>query len=84
MTPEPPILFSVVTPSRNQARFLRRNIESVLEQAVPGVEHIVMDGASTDGSVEILRAYPHLIWASQPDSGQSQALNRAIARARGE
>lgn len=84
MTPESPILLSVVTPSRNQARFLRRNIESVLEQGVPGVEHIVMDGASTDGSVEILRAYPHLIWESQPDSGQSQALNRAIARARGE
>ncbi|MCX7047295.1 MAG: glycosyltransferase family 2 protein [Candidatus Sumerlaeota bacterium] len=75
---------SVVTPSFNQGRFIRRNIESVIEQGLDGVEHIVADGASTDETISILDEYPHLVWFSQKDRGQTEALNNAIARARGE
>lgn len=72
------VSFSIVTPSYNQARFLRQNIQSVLEQDMPAVEHIVVDGGSTDGSVEILKEYPHLKWVSERDKGQSDALNKAM------
>lgn len=74
---------SVVTPSLNQAQFLERNIRSVLDQDYPNVEHIVIDGGSSDGTVEILRRYPHLRWLSEPDRGQSHALNKGFAMAQG-
>ncbi|HEU5260781.1 MAG TPA: glycosyltransferase family 2 protein [Gemmatimonadales bacterium] len=77
-------LISVVTPSYNQGRFLERTIRSVLEQNYPQFEHIVMDGASTDGTIEILRRYRHLTWVSEKDSGQAAALNEGLRRARGE
>ena len=70
--------FSVITPSFNQAQYIRENIESVLAQDYPNVEHIVIDNASTDGTVEILGTYPALIWRSEPDSGQSDAVNKAL------
>lgn len=70
--------FSVVTPSWNQARYLRVNIESVLAQDYPHVEHIVMDNASDDGSVDVLNAFPSVQWKSEPDKGQSDAINKAI------
>lgn len=80
--------FSVITPSYNQAQFIRRTIESVLEQSGgkpnPDIEHIIADGGSTDATVEILKEYPHLIWFSEKDRGQSDALNKGIARATGE
>lgn len=82
-TPTPPLL-SIVTPVRDQARFLPRCLASVRDQA-PGIaEHIVRDGGSTDGSVEILREAAGLAsWASGPDRGQSHAINEGFARARG-
>ncbi len=77
--------FSIVTPSYNQAEFLRRTIESVRAQGrLDDVEHLVIDGGSSDGSVQVLESYPHLQWISERDSGQTEALNKGIARARGE
>ena len=76
-------LVTVVTPCLNQARFLEEAVRSVLEQDYPRVEHIVVDGGSTDGSVDILRRYDHLRWISEPDRGQSDALRKGFALARG-
>lgn len=81
---------SIVTPSFNQAAFIEEALWSVKRQDYPNVEHIVMDGASTDGSVEILRRYSaqpgweHLQWTSEPDRGQTHAINKGFARATGD
>ena len=77
---------TVITPSLNQAQYLERALRSVLDQNYPDLEYIVMDGGSTDGSVEILRRYDDRLsyWVSQPDEGQSWAINRAIERATGD
>lgn len=75
---------SVVTVSFNQGEFIRQNIESVLAQRYPNFEHIIVDGGSTDTTVDILRAYPHLSWTSEPDRGQSDALNKGFKRASGD
>jgi glycosyltransferase involved in cell wall biosynthesis len=77
-------LISVITPSYNSARYIERAIQSVISQNYPNYEHIVMDGGSKDGTVEILKKYNHIIWKSEPDSGQSQAMNRGFAKAKGE
>lgn len=76
---------SIVTPSFNQAQFLEETIDSVLSQGYPNLEYIVMDGGSTDGSVDIIRRYSkHLsYWQSQPDGGQSVAINAGFERATG-
>ena len=78
-------LVSIITPSFNQAPFLRRTIESVLEQDYANLEYIVMDGASTDGSPEIIRGYADRLteWESIPDRGQTDAINKGFARAKG-
>lgn len=77
-------LVSILTPSFNQARWLPDNIRSVAEQSYASVEHLVMDGGSTDGSVQILEsAASNLIWESAPDQGQSDAINKAFARSAG-
>jgi len=77
---------SVVTPSFNQARFLQRNLDSVAAQGGVAVEHLVLDGGSSDGTREILEqnAARLAYWRSQPDQGQTQALIEGFARARGE
>jgi hypothetical protein len=82
-------LVSIITPSFNHAPYIRDTIESVLAQNYPLVEHIVMDGGSSDGTVDILREYgerypDRFRWVSEPDQGQSDALNKGIGLARGE
>lgn len=77
---------SIVTPSFNQAKYLDTTIRSVLDQGYPNLEYIIIDGGSTDGSVEIIQNYaPHLsYWVSEKDRGQSYAINKGFARSSGE
>lgn len=79
-------LVSIVTPSYNQAQFLWQTIESVKDQDYTHIEHIVMDGGSADGSVEIICQYEDGLayWTSQPDNGQADAINRGWQRSHGE
>lgn len=77
-------LVSVVTPSYNAMPYIKDNVESIQSQEYHNIEHIVIDGGSTDGTVEFLQSQPHLVWVSEPDCGQSHALNKGFRRARGE
>ncbi len=80
-----PPLVSIVTPSYNQGRFLRRTIDSVLGQSYAHIEYVVIDGSSTDESVAVLASYgDRVTWVSEPDRGQAHAINKGLARCRGE
>lgn len=84
VTPDPPLV-SVVIPCLNRAHFLVPTIESVLQQDYPHIECIVVDGGSTDGTLEILRRYEGRIkWVSEPDSGHADAINKGWRMSRGE
>lgn len=83
-TPVKGPLVSVITVSKNSARFIEDNILSVKGQSYPGIEHIVIDGASTDSTIEILRKYKDLRWISEPDTGVTDAFNKGIGMAAGD
>ncbi len=84
MTPAESPLVSVVTPTFNMADRLPRCVESVRNQTYPNVEHVVVDGGSQDGTTEFLASQGHIRWISEPDRGQSDALNKGFGMATGE
>ncbi len=77
---------TIVTPSFNQGAFIEKTILSVLNQQYPNLEYIIIDGGSTDNTVEIIRKYEKQVdyWVSEKDNGQSHALNKGFAKATGE
>src|ERR1700761_548840 len=85
-----PLSISIVTPSLNQAGFIHEALESVFIQNYPNCDHLVVDGVSTDGTVELLqnflteKASSGISWISEPDSGQSEALNKGFRQATGD
>jgi glycosyltransferase involved in cell wall biosynthesis len=85
-----PLSISIVTPSLNQASFIHDALESVSMQNYPSCEHLVIDGMSSDGTVELLRnfktdrATSGITWVSEPDNGQSEALNKGFRQATGD
>lgn len=82
MTDKP--FFSIITVCLNRAAFIETAIQSVMAQEYDDLEHIMIDGGSTDGTLEILKKYPHLRVVSEPDEGVYDAFNKGIALARGE
>ncbi len=83
--PKPPTI-SVVIPSFNQGQFIEQTIQSVLEQDYPALELIVVDGGSTDRSIEVIQRYADRLawWVSEPDSGQAEAINKGMQHTSGE
>lgn len=77
-------IVSIITPSFNQAAYIDATIQSVLRQDYTPIEYLVMDGGSTDGTIDRLRSYgPQLRWISRPDEGQTDAINKGFAATTG-
>jgi len=78
-------LVSIITPSLNQGQFLERTILSIKNQDYPLIEHVVVDGGSSDNTLNVLRKYHRdLKWISEPDNGQSDAINKGLRMSRGD
>ncbi len=77
-------LISIVTPVYNCEQYIRDCIESVLSQNYPNFEHIIVDGNSSDATVDIIKEYDHIKWISEPDDGEADALNKALKMAQGD
>jgi glycosyltransferase involved in cell wall biosynthesis len=77
-------MITIITPSYNRAAMITNAIESVLAQGFPAFEHIIVDGVSTDGTLQILKQYPHLKVISEPDQGMYDALDKGLEIATGE
>lgn len=74
---------SIITPSFNQGEYIEDTIKSVLDQNHEDIEHIIIDGGSTDSTISILKKYDHLKWVSEKDNGQSNAINKGFQKASG-
>jgi glycosyltransferase involved in cell wall biosynthesis len=75
---------SIITPSFNSGKYIERAIQSVLIQDYDNWEHIIVDGGSTDNTIDILQKYDHLQWVSESDSGQSDAMNKGFKMSKGD
>jgi len=85
MAPELPLV-SIITPSLNQGRFIKETILSIKNQTHPRIEHIIMDGGSTDDTLDIIKRYDgtyNMQWTSEPDNGMYEAINKGLRKAQG-